>query len=68
MRSPRAAKADGGGARPFEDDLREAMLDRVALGRELRDARAGDDQLSLAYQPISDLAGGGVLHVEALAR
>ena len=63
-----AAKADGGGARLFEDDLREAMLDRVALGRDLRDALAGGDELSLAYQPISDLAAGGVPHLEALAR
>ena len=63
-----AAKAEGGGARLFEDDLREAMLDRVALGRELRDALARDDELSLAYQPITDLTAGGVPHVEALAR
>ncbi len=63
-----AAKADGGGWRLFEDDLRDAMLDRVALGRELRDALARGDELTLAYQPIADLAGGGVAHVEALAR
>jgi diguanylate cyclase (GGDEF)-like protein len=63
-----AAKADGGGWRLFEDDLRDAMLDRVALGRELRDALARGDELSLAYQPIADLAGGNVPHVEALAR
>ncbi len=63
-----AAKADGGGWRLFEDDLRDAMLDRVALGRELRDALARGGELSLAYQPIVDLASDGVPHVEALAR
>jgi diguanylate cyclase (GGDEF)-like protein len=63
-----AAKADGGGWRLFEDELRDAMLDRVALGRELRDALARGGELSLVYQPIVGLADGGVPHVEALAR
>jgi diguanylate cyclase len=63
-----AAKADGGGWRLFEDELRDAMLDRVALGRELRDALARGGELSLVYQPIVGLADGGVPHAEALAR
>jgi diguanylate cyclase (GGDEF)-like protein len=63
-----AAKADGGGWRLFEDELRDAMLDRVALGRELRDALARGGELSLMYQPIVGLTDGGVPHVEALAR
>jgi diguanylate cyclase (GGDEF)-like protein len=62
-----AAKAKGGGARLFEDDLRRAIVDRVALGRELRDALARDE-LTLAYQPVVDLRRGVVTHVEALAR
>jgi diguanylate cyclase (GGDEF)-like protein len=62
-----AAKAGGGGVRLFEDELRREMLDRVALGHELRDALARDE-LSLAYQPIVHLPTGAVRHVEALAR
>jgi diguanylate cyclase (GGDEF)-like protein len=62
-----AAKAAGGGARLFEDDLRRSIVDRVALGRELRDALARG-QLTLAYQPVVDLRRGVVTHVEALAR
>ncbi|HEY3766735.1 MAG TPA: bifunctional diguanylate cyclase/phosphodiesterase [Gaiellales bacterium] len=63
-----AAKASGGGVRLFENELRTAMLDRVALGRELRDALARGGELALAYQPIVDLAHDGVPYVEALAR
>ena len=62
-----AAKAAGGGARLFEDELRRSILDRVALGRELRDALA-HEELTLAYQPVVDLRRGVVTHVEALAR
>ena len=62
-----AAKASGGGARLFEDELRRSIVDRVALGRELRDALARG-QLTLAYQPVVDLRRGVVTHVEALAR
>jgi diguanylate cyclase (GGDEF)-like protein len=62
-----AAKAGGGGLRLYEDELRRSMLDRVALGHELRDALARDE-LSLAYQPIVHLPTGAVRHVEALAR
>ncbi len=63
-----AAKSAGGGVRLFEDELRREMLDRVALGRELRDALARGDELHLAYQPIVHLPTGAVQHVEALAR
>jgi diguanylate cyclase len=62
-----AAKAAGGGAHLFEDELRRSIVDRVALGRELRDALARDE-LTLAYQPVVDLRSGIVTHVEALAR
>jgi diguanylate cyclase (GGDEF)-like protein len=62
-----AAKAAGGGARLFEDELRRSIVDRVALGRELRDALARGE-LSLAYQPVVNLRTGTVTHVEALAR
>jgi diguanylate cyclase (GGDEF)-like protein len=62
-----AAKTAGGGMRVFEDELRREMLDRVALGHEFRDALLRDE-LTLAYQPIVDMATGGVSHVEALAR
>jgi diguanylate cyclase (GGDEF)-like protein len=62
-----AAKAAGGGAHLFADELRRSIVDRVALGRELRDALARDE-LTLAYQPVVDLRSGIVTHVEALAR
>jgi diguanylate cyclase len=62
-----AAKT-GGGIRLFEEKLRQEMLDRVALGRELRDALAHGAELSLAYQPVVHLPTGKVRHVEALAR
>ena len=63
-----AAKAAGGGVRLFEDELRRTMLDRVAIGHELRDALARGE-LSLAYQPVVDLPTRlPSQHVEALAR
>ncbi len=62
------AKAAGGGIRLFEEKLRQEMLDRVALGRELRDALAHGGELLLAYQPVVHLPTGKVRHVEALAR
>jgi diguanylate cyclase (GGDEF)-like protein len=62
-----AAKTAGGGIRLFEDGLRREMRDRVALGRELRDALARGE-LTLAYQPVVHLPTGEVRHVEALAR
>jgi diguanylate cyclase (GGDEF)-like protein len=63
-----AAKSAGGGMRLFEDGLRQEMLDRVALGRELRDALARGDELELAFQPLMHLPTGSFRHVEALAR
>ena len=63
-----AAKTAGGGMRLFEDELRREMLDRVVLGRELRDALARGGELELAYQPLMHLPTGSVRHVEALAR
>lgn len=62
-----AAKAAGGGIRLFEEKLRQEMLDRVALGGELRDALVRGE-LTLAYQPVVHLPTGKVRHVEALAR
>ena len=61
-----AAKTAGGGIRVFEDELRREMLDRVALGRELRDALARGGEL--AFQRPMHLPTGALRHVEALAR
>jgi diguanylate cyclase (GGDEF)-like protein len=51
----------------FEQHLQTAAVRRMALTRDLRRALRRDG-LSLAYQPIVDLATGQVTAVEALAR
>ncbi len=63
-----AAKAVGGGRmRVFSPDLREAVVRTHELEVELRAAvRAGE--ISVAYQPVTHLANGGVVSCEALAR
>jgi diguanylate cyclase (GGDEF)-like protein len=62
------AKASGRGAvKFFVEDMALAVRRRRKLGADLRDALARG-QLSLAYQPIIDIAGGRMLAVEALLR
>jgi diguanylate cyclase len=43
-------------------------VDRLALLADMRDALAATDQLTIALQPIVDLATGSVIGAEALAR
>lgn len=63
-----AAKAAGGGkARVFTPDLHLAARRTHELERDLRRALAEDD-LTLCYQPIIDLATGRVTELEALLR
>jgi len=52
---------------PFDPRLRDDRLDRVRLGTGLRRALDQGD-LFIHYQPIIDLATGGMVGVEALAR
>lgn len=46
----------------------QSMQRRLMLGGQLLHALEADDQLSVVFQPIADLATGAVLRVEALAR
>lgn len=58
------------GARRFElfdDELRERLRNRAELGSDLSTALRRD-QVTLAYQPIVDIATGVIVSVEALAR
>jgi diguanylate cyclase (GGDEF)-like protein len=62
------AKAGGKGRHSmFEAQLRAAAVDRVELATLLRRA-LDQNELTLHYQPIVDLASGGVLGFEALVR
>jgi diguanylate cyclase (GGDEF)-like protein/PAS domain S-box-containing protein len=62
------AKAAGKGRYTlFDNALHTEVSDRMRLEGELRRALAAG-QLSLAYQPLYDLASGGVTGFEALAR
>ena len=62
------AKAAGkGGYVLFEASMQEAIADRLNLELDLADALSAE-QLYLDYQPVLDLASGGVVGVEALLR
>jgi diguanylate cyclase (GGDEF)-like protein/PAS domain S-box-containing protein len=63
-----AAKAAGGGQlRFFKPSLAEAAKVRLDLRLRLRQAVA-QEEFILHYQPIMDMAGGAVVHYEALVR
>jgi len=51
----------------FDTALRSQLSDQVRLEADLRQA-IEHDQLTLAFQPIFDLAGGRIVSFEALAR
>ena len=63
-----AAKADGGGRLvEFRAELQEAMLERLTLQDEITQALINED-FTLAYQPVLDLATQRLVAVEALVR
>jgi diguanylate cyclase (GGDEF)-like protein/PAS domain S-box-containing protein len=51
----------------FEPEMHAAMRDRLTLATELRRA-VGDEQFTLRYQPVVELATGRVTSAEALVR
>ncbi|MEO7239997.1 MAG: EAL domain-containing protein [Sphingomicrobium sp.] len=62
------AKEDGRNTcRRFHPDLDRRVKSRIRIERELRDALASDDALSLHYQPLVDGAGT-IVGLEALLR
>ena len=64
-----AAKATGKGVvTAFEPAMREATQERTELSGDLVRALQDGGQMSLAYQPIVDIASGRILGVEALVR
>ncbi len=62
-----AKQAGRGRVRLFDRSLADQAEQHYALGADLRTALA-DDQLTLHYQPVVDLATGRVAGMEALAR
>ncbi len=63
----RAKAAGRGQSALFDESLRAQIADQLHLEGDLRRA-IERDQISLAYQPIYDLATGRVVSLEALAR
>lgn len=63
-----AARTSGpGGMAKFDPTMRQALLERLRVERELRYALANDGIL-VFYQPIVSMADGRILGVEALVR
>ena len=62
-----AAKATGGGVRRYDPARDQHSRERLRTIEELRDA-LGADELVLHFQPQCDVAGGGVVGLEALVR
>ena len=63
-------RSKGGGRNQltfFEAGMQEAAMRRLKLSSELRRAQA-DHQLELHFQPIIDIASGGICKAEALLR
>jgi diguanylate cyclase (GGDEF)-like protein len=52
----------------YEDRMDEALQNRHTIEAELREALRGDDQLTVAFQPLFDTATGTVQGAEALVR
>ena len=63
----RAKEAGKRGYAVFDPSMELAILDRIDLERELRDAIASD-ALTVAYQPQYALESGNIVGVEALVR
>jgi diguanylate cyclase (GGDEF)-like protein len=52
----------------YEDTMDEALQSRHLIEAELREALRGNDQLTVAFQPLFDTATGTVQGAEALVR
>src|SRR4029077_6570111 len=62
------AKADNGnGYRHFKSEMQEAVVKQLALRADLKAAIA-DEQMTLVYQPVFELAGDEIVGYEALLR
>jgi diguanylate cyclase (GGDEF)-like protein len=60
-------KTNPGGWSVFDDRMRAGMAERLELEHLLSEA-IGSDQMSLAFQPVVELARGRICHAEALLR
>ena len=61
------AKETGNGVAVFDKELRASFLDKITLESDLRFALERGE-LSMHYQPLVSLAGGGLIGFEALLR